>query len=795
MNAHALKVLQFKEVLDLLKHFASSPLTARELHRLRPIRDPVQIRRWFDEVAEYLRLAEEASPPPRPNVRDIGPPLEQSKTQGTALDPKDFITVLEFLEHSRVLKYYYEKKVETYPYLAAIAEHLLSAPNLEAQIKRTIGLQGEILDDATPELLRVRTGIRKLSSQIRDRVATILKRYAGAEILQEDLPTIRNNRLVIPVKIEEKRKLKGIIHDQSASGATVFIEPEETIPMNNALVSLESRERVEVHRILVTLTDQVRVLESGLTSALTALTRLDVIHCKSVFTREYNGAIPTLVTTGAMKLRRARHPLLVAQRKQAPDRDLPAVIPLDMEIQQDRPIVVISGPNAGGKTVALKTIGLCVLLAQSGIPILAEPTSEIPLFTRVYADIGDEQSIEASLSTFSGHILNIKRILDGANHESLVLLDELGAGTDPDQGGVLGIAILEELLRRGAKTVATTHHDRIKVFTQIEPRIINACMIFDEERLTPTYRLKLNLAGKSYTFLVAQGLGLPKRLIDRANELLDKGELDREKLLVLLEQKRDELDRELDEARIMRTDASKLLDRRKAELQKLRQELERERTDGREQIAELLRTYKATFEGLIKTAKQEGLSQDIRRDFRKDYDAARNLLQETIPVKPTAPVPGQGKLAVGSAVWIASLKLNGKIEGLSADGLTATVTVAGKRLAIAIAELSPYDSSSSDQRGNGIVWSLPDTDDDPALPLRLHLLGYRVHEAQEALDRYLDQAVKHRYPIVTIVHGFGTGKLMKAVTAYLTKHPQVAEFRKGDSHEGGGGVTVVTLKV
>ncbi|MBN2055318.1 endonuclease MutS2 [bacterium] len=792
MNTHALEVLEYGEVLRLVAGFASSEVTSERIAAFQPEKRLALVEAAFREVAEYLVLLEETSQPPRPRVTDIMPILGKTRVQGIAAAPEELLRIAGLLEHSREVRDYFHKRHDAFPAIHAISEQLAVVRSLEFGIKAAVDEHAMVRDDASPQLAKIRHSQRRLTDQIRTKVYSLVKRYSGTEVLQDQVATLRNNRLVIPVKIEERRRIKGIIHDQSSSGATLFIEPQETVNMNNALVSLQSSEKAEEHRILLGLTDILRVHREMLAAGFEALVHLDIIHCKAAFAKVYHGRIPKVVERGRLELRLARHPLLLARQRHVAEGDRREVVPLDIELDPSRPAVVISGPNAGGKTVALKTVGLLVLLAQSGIPITAQGDSVIPMFSRIFADIGDEQSIEASLSTFSAHILNIKRVLDGAHESSLVLLDELGAGTDPDQGGVLGIAILEELLRRRTITVATTHHDRIKGFAQLRDDIVNACMDFDEQELSPTYHLNVGKVGKSYTFLVAEGLGFPRQLVRRACELLDRSDLDREELINALQNQRHELDESMERLRGKEVDADKLLERRSRALEEARIQGERELARLRQEALELHRRFRVAFEELLARAKSDRITQQTRQEFKELLNVSRHAIEDQLPaVEP--PVVQEGRIVPAALVWIAPLRSQGRVESIAGNGETVQVMVGGKRITAAAADLKILESPPDKRMERVVTVNTDSLEEVQALPSRLHLLGYRVPEAERAMERYLDLAYRNRYPEVTIVHGFGTGRLHKAVIKFLEKHPHVAGQRTGDPSEGGGGVTVVTL--
>jgi DNA mismatch repair protein MutS2 len=664
------------------------------------------------------------------------------------------------------------------PALAARWANLPACPDLARTLGDALDAEGRLTDRASPRLRALRRQITTLRADLQGRVERLLDHPAVAPALQERYVTVRHGRYVVPVRDDARRAVRGIIHDRSQSGATVFVEPEETIPLNNELTRLTLEERDEELRVLAELTDAVRRLLPALTELVAGLGALDLLFAKAALAERLGATEPEILAGGDLDLRAARHPLLVAQRWGTAS-ETGGVVPVDLRVPAARPGLVLSGPNAGGKTVALETCGLLVLMAQAGCHVPAAPGSRLPLTDQVLAVIGDEQSLAQDLSTFSSFVRQAREILDVAGPGSLVLLDELGAGTDPAEGAALGAALVEALLERGARVVVTTHLEPLKVFAQVDARLQNATVAFDAERLEPTFRLEYGHPGPSHALTIGERYGLPATVIARARAHVGEQGRRLEALLATLEARTREAEaraalaaRREGEAVAALAQARRAAEVAEAEVLRVRRAAEAEAqallADARRQVGRELDRLKADG------ANRRQEAQNAYRRLR----AAEAALQPSPAVRDEPAPPGE--------VELRGLGVRGRVVA-EADGL---VTVQAGRLTLRVArsEIEPVTGGSS--RPPAATVSLPVRED---VPREIRLLGLAADEARAAVEKFLDDAALAGHREVRIVHGKGTGALRRAVEGCLRGHPLVSAFRLAAPAAGGAGATVVTL--
>jgi DNA mismatch repair protein MutS2 len=668
------------------------------------------------------------------------------------------------------------------PTLAGVWATLPAFPTLAGTLHEALDPDGRLTDRASPRLRAIRRQITTLRADLQARVERLLDQPAVAPALQERYVTVRNGRYVIPVRDDARRAVRGIIHDRSQSGATVFVEPEETIPLNNELTRLCLEERDEEQRVLGELTDAVRQVLPALAELVDGLGALDLVFARAALAERLHASEPEVERGGDLDLRAARHPLLVAQRwGAAPGSG--DVVPIDLRVPADRPGLVLSGPNAGGKTVALETGGLLVLMAQAGCHIPAAPGSRVPLSDQVLAVIGDEQSLAQDLSTFSSFVRQAREILQVAGPGSLVLLDELGAGTDPTEGAALGAALLEALLDRGARVIVTTHLEPLKVFAQVEPRLQNATVAFDAERLEPTFRIEYGHPGPSHALTIGERLGLPAAVIARARAHVGEESRRLETLLATLEARtRDAAGRAVEAARREAEAAEALAgarvatERARAEARELRRAAEQDAqallADARRRIGQELDRLKTDEAGRRRAA------QEAYRRLR----AAEATLQ-AVPAASAEPAPP----GPPGEVQLRGLGLRGRVVG-EADGLV-TVQAGSFTVKVARSEIEP--ASGTGAKGTGPSVSLPVRED---VPRELRLLGLTSDEARAAVEKFLDDAALAGHREIRLVHGKGTGAVRRAVEGCLRGHPLVGGFRLAEPADGGAGATVVALE-
>ncbi|OLC55628.1 MAG: hypothetical protein AUH85_08805 [Chloroflexi bacterium 13_1_40CM_4_68_4] len=713
-------------------------------------------------------------------ARDIRDALRRARLGG-ALEPGQLLEIVDTIRSA--LKLFTD--VHAYPPLAALARFARPPRPLAEAIELAISGSGEVLDRASPRLGGLRSELRAAQARLQQRLDGLLKGEL-ARALQEPIVTQRGGRYVVPVKSEMRGAVKGIIHDQSASGATVFIEPLEILEANNALREAELAERAEVQHILDELSRRVEKDADELNAVVSALARLDLAMAKALFADALDAERPVLNSDGALDLVKARHPLLVAQGTE--------VVAIDVRLGTDFRALVVTGPNTGGKTVTLKTIGLLALMAACGLQIPAQRGSKVPVVKRVFADIGDEQSIAQSLSTFSSHLRNVVATLAEAQKGDLALLDELGAGTDPDEGAALAMAVLETLLARGVLVAATTHYPELKAFALSTIGVMNASVEFDAETLRPTYRVHVGLPGASNAFAIASRLGLERPVLDRAESHLSELHRSLERTLREAERQRTELAGALDEARIAAVDARRATTDAERDAAKAREDAERAlrraRTEADELILQARRALRQAEQARDKAAKRNLV--DEARDALARAERTRDTAAP-VPAPPSARIA----IAVGSPVLVEGVSEPGTLLAIDDKGM-ADVAAGPLRLRVPLSSLreapAPEEGGAPPRREATLRATRPSVSGSAAsVPLQLDLRGARAEEALAVLDRYLNDAAVAGIDRLRIVHGKGTGALRTAVREMLASHPLVREHESAAQSEGGDGATIVRL--
>lgn len=792
MLRDAIKRLELSKILGMLKEYCSSGMGAELVDKMRFLSEPAPILARLEETSEAVEALRIYSDIPLGGLRDIRGPLKRAE-RGGILEPVDLTAVADTLRCARKLKQFLQKlEQQRFPHLWGLGSGIITHNALEEEINRSIGPDGEIRDEASPELARIRRQISELQAAVRDKLNAIIRSADLQKYLQENLVTIRGNRYVIPVKSESRGKIPGLIHDQSASGATVYIEPYSVLELNNELSRKKAEEKNEVQKILGLLSKELAAASGEITQTLNILSRIDLISAKGRLSNHMEGCAPRLNTDGSLFIREGRHPLIPNE----------VVVPISFNLGKEFNIIVVTGPNTGGKTVALKTVGLLTVMTQYGLHIPAHPATEIAVFEQVFVDIGDEQSIEQSLSTFSSHMSNIVDFLPRVNNKTLVLLDELGAGTDPTEGSALAMAILEYLLERECRCVATTHYSELKTFAYSTPLIENASVEFDVKTLQPTYRLLVGIPGKSNAFEVAARLGLDWRIIQRARTFLTSEEMQVADLIQSLEEDKRAASLERQEAERLRhkleMDEQKL-EARLAEVEaKYKDTVSKANREAREVVRRAQREAKALLENLRTTLDQEAERAQLRaaQETQEDLRKLENLLQgEAEQLKPSYPGQAPGSLSPGDEVKIIPFDLTGVVaEAAGEEDEEVQVQAGPIRITVKLSDLRLTKKGAQDKerempkgvRG-GIVSRKANI--SPSIDLR----GMTLDEAALEVDKYLDEAFVAGLHEVTLIHGKGTGALRRGLNEFLRTHPQVAGFRLGGEGEGGSGVTVVSL--
>ncbi len=793
MNGHAREVLEFADSLDLVARHAASELGADAIRRLEPLLDPTRIAGELGAVAEGIALTSRDSGWSMPWFPDIRAPLGRLPLEGYAWDGPTLRLAAGLVAAARATRRLIIPLADDLPRLAAIAERIADLPGVAESIDRAIAEDGTVRDNASPALSR----IRREMHGARARIVARLTEYAASLPAHHQVPdgsvSVRDGRYVIPVRREGRGEVGGIIHGESQTGATLFVEPPAAIEMMNRLRELEGEEGREVQRILLELTSRLRPHADALAGSLDALTRLDTVHARARYALSVDGHVPEILPTGrGVEIVQGRHPVLLAKGE--------AVVPFDLRMEDGERTLVISGPNTGGKTVLLKAIGLITLLAQSGVVPPVGPGTKLPVFADLFADIGDEQSIEASLSTFSAHLKNLKETLEGADSGSLVLIDEIGSGTDPVEGAALALSIIRELTGRGCFSLVTTHLGALKLLAAEDSRVVNASLRFDAERLLPTYLLQKGIPGRSHGLAIARRLGLPEGVLDRAEEALPAGERDIGRLLLELEAKEQrvsaleaDLARELESNRALREE----LDFRQKDLARKEKDAERR---ARQQARDLLLQSRAEVEEAIRVLREaasESELEEAARSARRRVEEAARRQREKTPATATAtkaPRRSTESLRIGARVRVESLGRTGTLLELRED--RALVDAGGVRLQLSIDDVTmlppgdqtPDTAARARRAAGGRIDA--DLDARPEIDLR----GMRAGEIELLLGRALDTAIMAGLPSFRIIHGKGTGALRDEVDALLRADPRIASFRPGERFEGGTGATVVEFR-
>jgi DNA mismatch repair protein MutS2 len=770
LNEAALARLELPAVRRLVaERTAFAP--GRELaEALFPTTDLREAERLQDETAAARDLMRRSPSSGLRGARDIRDPLRRAKLGGT-LDPVQLIAVADTVRAAEHLF----ADVRPYPPLAARARFARPPSEVAAAIENAIGATGDVLDRASPRLGSLRANLRAAQARLQQRLDGLVRSPDLLRLLQDPIVTQRGGRYVVPVKAEHRAAVKGIVHDQSASGQTVFIEPLEIMEANNALREAELAERLEVERILDELSRRVEKSNDDLEAMTTALAALDLVIAKALYADALQATRPELNNDGVLDLVDARHPLLVEQG---------TVVGVDVRLGGEFRVLVVTGPNTGGKTVTLKTIGLLTAMAACGLAIPAD-RGRVPVVRRIFADIGDEQSIAQSLSTFSSHLRNVVTTLAEAERGDLALLDEVGAGTDPDEGAALAMAVLETLLERGVLVAATTHYPELKAFALNTPGVRNASMEFDSNTLRPTFRLHIGLPGASNAFAIAERLGLDRSVLARADTHLSELHRSLERTLLEAERQRTELSSALEEARVSAADAANATAGAAREADRVRDEAQRALRRARAEADELLlqarRALRQAEEARDRAAKRNLV--DDARAALAEAETARAAA--TMPQSAPVTVP----IAVGAPVFVEGVAEPGTLLAIDDRGM-ADVAAGALRLRVPATQLRPApESIEAPIRSNRPLIQ----GSASSVPLQLDIRGARAEEALEVLDRYLNDAAVAGVGRLRIIHGKGTGALRTAIRAALTGHPLVRAQEPAGPSEGGDGATIVTL--
>jgi DNA mismatch repair protein MutS2 len=780
MPEDTLQALEFSGLLMVLQQYAASGLGRSVLGNSAPLSTFEAIQVKFQEIREFQDLENREGDIPLVDFPDLAPWLAKAKVPGSLLPAQAFNDILQVLRLVRTVRLYLAAGAADRPALARLAGGLRDLPELREHISRCISPHNFILDSASPELARVRRELADAREALHRQIKQQFFTPALQHLIQTPTISQRHGRYVIPLKADHKGAIPGIIHDASQTRATLYLEPLAIVEQNNALNLLINQEKREEERVLVRLTDMVRFAAEDLAEDLAALAELDAIAAKVRFARDYQAREPILSRRGGVDFRQARHPLLLAREKQDPA--APPTVPIDLKLTPEKRFLIISGANAGGKTAALKTLGLLSLMVQSGLPLPVAEGSEFSPFEQIFADIGDTQDLHQSLSTFSAHLRRTLEMLSRLSGRALILLDELGTATDPTEGGALAVALLKAFVRRGAYGAVTTHLPLLKNFASREPGFENVAVIFDEKTRRPTYRLAYGVAGASNALAIARELGLSPEILAEAEGYLDQEELKGWRLVAEAEALRDRLTRE--EAELARE--RRELARREQELAAARQryEAERERLvrEAQREARARIRRAEAEFKEILRKLEER---QDSWGRLRQELSRREGeLLADLTPAAPLPP-PAPPAYAPGQRVFLPALGLPGEVLAVAKDG-RLTVRARQVKLKVRPEEVTPLGEETQPAAGRVSITCRP----VPAGLPSLNVVGLRVDEALPLVDRLLDQAILQGAERVDIIHGTGTGRLKQAIREHLQHHAMVKAFH-GDENPG---VTLVDLK-
>lgn len=790
MNNKSLSTLEYNKIISRLVSFACSDGAKQILHKLEPMTDIDKINTALDYTNDALTRVYQKGSVDFSRIKDIRGSIARLKV-GSSLNALELLNISMLLECADHIKGYYEQRADS---IQPLIDMLDPVTLLNNTIKKCIISEDEISDDASANLRSIRRQKNIAADRIHTELNKILNSPSTRTYLQDYVITTRQGRFCLPVKAEYKSLMPGMVHDQSSTGSTVFIEPAAVVKLNNDIRELELKEQAEIEVILADLSAKAAEYTDSLLSDYEILTNLDCIFAKALLSRHFNCSRPVMNNKGIVNIKKGRHPLIEPH----------TVVPIDIYLGTDFNLLIITGPNTGGKTVSLKTVGLLTLMAQAGLNIPALEHSDIAVFDNIFADIGDEQSIEQSLSTFSSHMTNTVDILKKADSNSLILFDEIGAGTDPTEGAALAIAILDSLHRRNITTMATTHYSEIKMYALTTDGVENACCEFDVQSLRPTYRLLIGVPGKSNAFAISKKLGLSDNIINDASRRLDSEDIKFEDLVTDLEQSRVTIEREREELNEYKAQIAQL----KSELTKKTERLD-ERTDNiirkaNEEAARILKDAKEYADKTINAMNKHGMTVKELEKHRSAIREKMNKRQEKLKIEPANNISEHkahdiSEFKVGMHVKVLTMNVIGTVSQIHKNKNQVTVLVGSlstkmdiKNLAILKGYKDPAETSSKPKGagGSGKIKMSKSS----SVSSEINLLGYTVDEAIAVLDKYLDDAYIARIPQVRIVHGKGTGALRSGITSYLHGVPYIKEFRLGQIGEGAEGVTIVTFK-
>ncbi|MBI5076428.1 MAG: endonuclease MutS2 [Nitrospirae bacterium] len=784
---NTLQLLEFDRLLEIISRAGHSEISKQAVLDIAPFPFGEAILSRFILIGDIRRISCQGPPLSLHVFQDITYLLARVRPQGAVLEASEISAFVPVLEMALGIS----TQISEFEGLRALPElcsQLSGQPDLLKTIQRSIDADGHIKDSASPALANIRRELRKLELGIQKKLEEMTRDVSLSVFLQDDFITKRASRWVIPVRMDSKGMVPGVVHDISKSGETAFIEPLAVIHLSNELENVSAEERAEELRILRAISAQIREHADEIAAEFAVIVHLDMLNCIARFADQLHMEVPEISASNTIRLVNARHPLLALSLEKTDGNR--KVVPLDLQLGNEETCMVITGSNAGGKTISIKTVGLLLCMALSGMPVPANASSSFPLVSSLLVDMGDEQSIESNLSTFSAHVRNIAQVLETADAKAMVLIDELGTGTDPDEGTALACAVLKELQQKGALVFATTHLMGIKGFVHRAPGMANASMEFDKKTLSPLYRLRTGEPGQSHALEIARKYGLPAHVVDAAKELLGGGKVELDDLMADLNEKRatyeallSELQIKKEEAEVKIREAGKRITEAEAKKREMLASAHREALDI---VSDIKRQMRAELDEIKKKEKKD-LQDKIKEVEQKQRQITETLARYAMDETGTLSIED---IHIGDEVFVKSLGYDGAVSGIMAKAERVKVISGSKEILVPMSDIRIKKGRLLAEKKDKILRQ--DTPDE-MVPSRINLVGMRVEEALSRLEPFLNHASLAGFREVTIIHGYGTGILAKAVREHVTRHPLIKKFRHGEPSEGAGGVTVVTL--
>ena len=786
----------FDAIREAAAKQARSSMAKDRISQLMPSSRRQEVEKDLSSTREMMNLLQNEAAFPLNNLHDVRDFLKKSRAEGSLLPMEAFLDILELIVTARRVKSFIKDRENDYPELKEVSIGLIPLKNLEDEIRNIITENGELRSDASDTLKSIRNRLNRKRNELRSTINKVMSRAAKEGMTSDEGPTIRSGRMVIPIQAEYKRKIQGFVHDVSSTGQTVYLEPVEALNINNEIRQLESEEKREIERILRQLTNHVRTDRESIRQNLDVLTQLDVIAAKAQLGINLDCFVPVICDSSKLYLKDAYNPLLKLKNLGLKEEKREKVVPLDLELSDHEQCLVITGPNAGGKSVAMKTLGLCVMMTQSGFAIPAKDSTELPIYSGLFVDMGDDQSIENDLSTFSSRLEWMRDTMKSADQNSLVLIDEAAAGTDPEEGGALFQALIELLMQRHAKILVTTHHGSLKIFAHDHPKAVNGSMEFDQDTLSPTYRFKKGVPGSSYAFEIAQRMELDDTLLSKARTLLGESKSNMETLISELEtksQEAEELKRKYDNLQEQTEAARHKYDEKRSAIEKEKETIREKALREAKQIMQSAnRKIEEAVEQIVdKGEKDSETIRQARGEVEKHKKEVDEQLDKLETKKKRRKQASEEPPAEGDTVRLEDANTTGELVEVS--GNKAVVMAGGLRLKTDYEKLVKVEDASKKKKKQKVTVNIMGRDTSTVVKTRLEVRGMRGPEAMKEVEYYLDNALAAGLNEVEIIHGKGEGILKSLIHEYLAKRKEVQDYRLAPIEQGGAGCTIVKL--